>query len=71
MRTRLNETVEWIIFKHGDRVYDEMKAQLEPEFGYNKRLRPMDARLDISGQIRDELYEPIALVIRESGFSLD
>ncbi len=71
MRTRLNEVAEWTIFKCSDRVYSEMKAQLESELEYVKRLLPMAARLDISSQIRDEVYEQLALVIRESSFSPD
>ena len=69
MRTRLNETVEWTIFKHCDRVYSEMKTQLDHLYSYptsyNVRSLPMASRIDIAGQIRSEVYEPLINAVRK------
>lgn len=69
MRTKLNEMAEWTIFKYGDGVYDRMKDQIELEvadmLNYTARLGPMAGRIDISTQVRDQIYGQIISAIRQ------
>jgi len=69
MRTRLNETVEWTIFKHGDRVYSEIKAQLDHTYSYltsyNVRSLLTASRIDIADQIQSEVYESLINAVRK------
>lgn len=64
---------EWTIFKYGDGVYDRMKGQIEIDvadiLNYTARLSPMAARIDISTQIRNEVYAQIVSAIRQYDFS--
>ena len=63
MRTRLNEIAERTIFKYSDEIYCGMKAQLDHAYSYptsyNVRSLPMASRIDISSQIRNEVYRPL------------
>jgi len=69
MRTRLNETVEWIIFKNCDKVYSEIKAQFYHTYsyltGYNVSSLLKASRIDIADQIQSEVYKSLIDAVRK------